>query len=49
MFGVPDEARVVAPALLICYVEDVTGAAEELDLRPADSGANVLLLSLNAP
>lgn len=44
VFGVPDEARVVAPALLICYVEDVTGAAEELDLRPADSGANVLLL-----
>lgn len=43
-FGVPDEARVVAAAVLSCYVEDVTGVVEELDLRPAEAGANVLLV-----
>lgn len=43
-FAVPDEARVVASALLSCFVADLTGVAEQLDLRPADAGANVLLL-----
>lgn len=34
----------VAPArLAICYVDDPEGAAEDLKLRPAESGANVIL------
>lgn len=35
----------VAPArLLLCYAEDVAALAHTLDLRPADTGANVVLV-----
>jgi len=36
----------VAPArLALCYVDDPDGAAGELNLRPAEAGANVLLVA----
>jgi len=37
-------APVAAPRLASVYVEDMTQAAEELGLRQADAGANVLLV-----
>lgn len=37
-------APVVAPRLLALFVEQTSVAAQELDLRPAEAGANVLLL-----
>jgi hypothetical protein len=43
-FAVPQEARVVSASLLSCYVMSTASAATALDLRPAESGANVLLI-----
>jgi hypothetical protein len=37
-------APVAPPRLLTIYVDDVRACAEKLDLRPADAGANVLLV-----
>ncbi len=37
-------APVAAPALLIAYSNDIGAVAEELELLPADEGANVVLL-----
>jgi hypothetical protein len=37
-------APVAAPALLAVYCDNIRAVAEELDLLPADSGANVALL-----
>jgi hypothetical protein len=37
-------APVAAPALLLAYVEDVSGTTDGLNLLPADEGANVVLL-----
>lgn len=37
-------APVAAPRLLACYVDDAESVAASLDLRPTESGANVLLL-----
>ena len=43
-FAVPPEAQVVPGRLLSCYVTSAELTARELDLRPTDSGANVILL-----
>lgn len=43
-FAVPPEAQVVPAPVLSCYVDGVEAAAEELQLRPAEVGANVLLM-----
>ncbi len=37
-------APIAPPRLLTMYVDDVRACAEKLDLRPADAGANVLLV-----
>lgn len=37
------DAAVSAPRLMMLYVRDVEAAAEQLGLRPADAGGNVLL------
>ena len=37
-------APVAAPALLLVYVEDFSGVAEELNLLPTDEAANIVLL-----
>jgi len=42
--AVPREASVAAGRLLECYVDDLQQAAGILDVRPAELGANVLLL-----
>jgi hypothetical protein len=44
-FAMPREAQVAPSSVLACYVEDVDGASMALDVRAADAGANVLLLS----
>ena len=43
-FAVPPEAQVVPGRLLSCYVLSAERAAEKLDLRLTEAGANVLLL-----
>jgi len=43
-FAVPPEALVAPGRLLSCYVTSADMAAQELDVRPTESGANVLLL-----
>lgn len=43
-FAVPPEAQIAPGRVLSCYVTSAEHAAKELDLRPAESGANVLLL-----
>jgi hypothetical protein len=43
-FGVPPEALIAPGGVLSCYVRSAELAAEKLDLRPTDSGANVFLL-----
>ena len=43
-FAAAKLAPVAAPRLLAVYVDDVQNVADALDLRPAESGANVLLL-----
>lgn len=42
-------APTAATRLLLCYVDDVEGLARELDLRPADTGANVVLVTPRDP
>jgi hypothetical protein len=42
--AVPTEASVAAGRLATCYVHDPEQAAGVLDVRPAEAGANVLLL-----
>ena len=42
-FGAAALAPVAAPRLLVAFVDNVDRSAEELRLRPADSGANVIL------
>ena len=42
--AVPTEASVAASRLLSCYVDDLDQAAGILEVRPAEAGANVLLL-----
>lgn len=42
--AVPTEASVAAGRLATCYVDDPEQAAGVLDVRPAEAGANVLLL-----
>jgi hypothetical protein len=44
MFAVPQAAQVVTGSLLSCYVASSASAAGVLDVRPAESGANVLLI-----
>jgi hypothetical protein len=43
-FAVPSGAQVLPGWLLSCYVSDVGAAADTLDVRPTDRGANVLLV-----
>ena len=43
-FAVPPEARVAPGRVLTCYVTEPALAARALDARPADAGANVVLL-----
>lgn len=43
-FAVPPEARVAPGRLLSCYVSSIEMAADRLDVRPTEAGANVLLL-----
>jgi hypothetical protein len=43
-FSVPAEASIVAGRLAACYVRDLQGAADHLQVRLAESGANVLLV-----
>lgn len=43
-FAVPPDAQVVPGRVLTCYVPSPEAAAEQLELVPADAGANVLLL-----
>jgi len=43
-FAVPPEAEVAPGRVLSCYVTSAEMAAKELDLRPTQSGANVVLL-----
>lgn len=43
-FAASQLAPVAPPRLLTCYVEDPSAAARQLELRPADAGANVLLV-----
>lgn len=42
--ALPDEVSVAPARLAMIYTRDVTGLASELDLRPTDTGTNVLLL-----
>lgn len=42
-------APIAAPGLAVAYVEDPIALAQRLDLLPADSGANVLLVEPYAP
>ena len=42
--AIPPAASVASSRLASCYVQDPERAAEQLDLRPAETGANVLLL-----
>jgi hypothetical protein len=48
-FAAVRRAPVAAPALLAVYADQPNALADELDLLPADSGANVLLLKPNDP
>jgi hypothetical protein len=43
-FAVPPEAQVAPGRLFSCYVSSIETAADRLDVRPAEAGANVLLL-----
>lgn len=43
-FAVPKAAAVAPGRVLTCFLDDPEGSAEKLDLRPADVGANVLLV-----
>jgi hypothetical protein len=43
-FAVPPEALIAPGGVLSCYVRSAELAAEKLDLRPTDSGANVFLV-----
>lgn len=43
-FAVPAEAQIIPSRLLSCYVTAPENAAEMLDLRATDAGANVLLI-----
>lgn len=43
-FAVPSDASIVAGRLVACYVRDIEGAADHLQVRLAESGANVLLV-----
>lgn len=43
-FAVPPEAQVIPGRLFSCYVSGPEFAAERLDVRPTDAGANVLLV-----
>lgn len=43
-FAVPAEASIAASRLATCYVDDIEQAAGDLQVRPAETGANVLLL-----
>ncbi len=43
-FAVPAEASIVAGRLMACYVRDMEGAADHLQVRLAETGANVLLV-----
>lgn len=43
-FAVPAEASIVASRLMACYVRDIEGAADHLQVRLAETGANVLLV-----
>ena len=42
--ALPDKVSVAPARLAMIYAPDVAGLASELDLRPTDTGANVLLL-----
>ncbi|GIU91865.1 MAG: hypothetical protein KatS3mg011_0771 [Acidimicrobiia bacterium] len=42
--ALPDELSVAPARLAMIYTRDVTGLASELDLRPTEMGANVLVL-----
>ncbi len=42
-FGAVGLAPVAAPRLLVAFVDNVSRSAEELRLRPAETGANVIL------
>ena len=42
-------APVAATRLFLCYADDVAALARELDLRPADTGANVVLVTPRDP
>lgn len=42
--AVPREAAVAPARLAVCYVDDPERAADFLEVRPADAGANVLLV-----
>jgi hypothetical protein len=43
-FAVPAEASIVAGRLAACYVRDIEGVADHLQVRLAETGANVLLV-----
>ena len=43
-FAVPAEASIVAGRLAACFVSDIEGAADHLQVRLAETGANVLLV-----
>jgi hypothetical protein len=44
MFAVPREAQIASGGLLLCYVDAPEAAGEQLEIVPAESGANVILL-----
>ena len=43
-FAVPPEAEVAPGRILSCYVSGIETAAKELEVRPTEAGANVILL-----
>jgi hypothetical protein len=43
-FAVPAAASTARSRLVSCYLDDPERSAEQFDLRPADTGANVILL-----
>jgi hypothetical protein len=42
-------AQVAPTRLFLCYADDVAALAQDLELRPADSGANVVLVTPRDP
>ena len=43
-FAVPTEAKILSGRLLICYVTNFQSAADDLQVRLAESGANIIFL-----